>query len=316
MDLTTDARLLGPMNTTVFEDPRKGGLPAVIPAEDFGTRFSRKFMAKRTRHLSVLQGAVDLVDVTIAQAQVMAGVPMLDMAAKVIDERVVPAYARAQLQGDSREIDEMLEQGHRRPNPANGPRCSTGALAFDTLCLMQTNRWFRENVMRALVLRRLKARGVDGATWARTVRLPFSPALQSLLGEDVLLRDASSARSGAVYARWAVELPRVNLRADHSGSAPSPAEGPPFDCWESRPVAATGEKPYTERDTAFCALWPQVDDGTLDTLSFPFDMNTLVRERLALQRDLEVMCMDLPEYSELACGWARATVPTNLAARP
>lgn len=316
LDLAQDVRVLAPMNTSVIEDPERSGLTVVIPKQDFGTRFSHRFLANRTRHLTVLMGAIDLLDVTIAQAHVIAGTPMIDLAAQVIDERVLPAYARAQLQGNSQELDEMLQQGHRKPDRAAvGPRCATGALAYDTLCLMQTNRWFRDNVMRAVVLRRLHSRGESQANWLRTVRLPFSPAVQSLLGSDVILRDASSARDGAVYAQWAVELPRVNLRADVvTSDSPIDKTEPPYDCWESRPVDLLGEAPYAKRDTAYCALLPSSGQQPLDSLSYPFDMHALIRQRRALQSELESLCRAMPDYPTDQCGWARQATPDVVAA--
>jgi hypothetical protein len=293
------AKFLAPLNTSVWEDYGRGGQPRVISREELG-RFSRNFFAERTRHLELTLRSIAALDLLLAQANVIAGLPMVERASALVDEQIIPEYAKARLLGESSTLIAILTRGSMADDPTDGPRCATGEFAFDTLCLMQSNRWFRDNVLRLVLLRRLKARGKTWDDWVRAARLPFSPGVSTLIGADILLRDASLDTDGAVHPRWAIELPKVNQRSEDSARAPT-------NCWTPTGATVPRDGTHAWQDNAFCALLPSPADARPDAIASYFDIEVVVHERLSRQRQLENDCRAL-DYSDLVCGWARASV--------
>jgi hypothetical protein len=149
-------------------------------ARDVSSRTS----SRRTRHMRSLNAAIDSLDLNIAQAQVLAGLPAVPAAAEFIDTVIVPAYAKARLLGDPGDLNKLLAA--KPPNRSEpGPNCASDQMAknaadsraWNTLCAMEANPTFAKNVIRMFVARRLQARNVSFETWRSALRSPFSGAM-------------------------------------------------------------------------------------------------------------------------------------------
>lgn len=162
-------RAVAPWNGILIE--RTTGAAARVMSEDEVASVSRRSASRRTRHVLALANATDVLDLNIAQANLLAGVPVIDKASDILDKKIIPAYAQARLMKTPAAINQMLAAPP--PNRAlPGPNCVAGSEEWNTLCLMEASPTFAKNVVRALVLKRLKARGATINEWRQAIRSP------------------------------------------------------------------------------------------------------------------------------------------------
>jgi hypothetical protein len=243
-----------------------------------------------------MQNAADALDLSIGQAQLLAGVPVLANAVAVLERDVLKQYARARLLHDPTSFNELMEDNPAVNPAANGPNCSTGRAAYDTLCMMQTNSWFAANVMSALVLERVVKAGIPIDQWRAISRLPFSQEVSSVLGPDILLVDAAYGLEDRVFAAWTIELPRVNTRVL---DAPRNAA----TCWDNAPAPKIDKEStyYSGRDSSVCYVLPHFSTPDFAQFSFPYAYEALLGERRAIKGDLNDLCTALRQYPRELC---------------
>lgn len=311
LELARYSRVLGPWDMALTE--RIGAAAPSVMSETEAQKLSRSAQALRTRHLAAMRGAADALDLAVAQAQLLAGVPVLLRAVEILESEVLPSYALARLRGDMVRINELLAV----PMPdaaANGPNCATGKAAYDTLCLMQSNEWFASNVITTLLAKRLEQKRVSYEQWRRLARLS-SAEVEKVVGSDVLVRDASISLPGGKDAIWAIELPRVNVIAiEARKDAPT--------CWEAsggvKAESSTGGKYpvpqidkkseyYKKQESSVCHVLPQYAAADLGQLSFPYGYGALLAERAAVDEERTSICAAVPEYPRAYCESGKAT---------
>lgn len=210
----------------------------------------------------LLQRLETHVRAALAQEHMIAGTLVVDRAATVLDETLIPAYAAARYSGDYKQILAMISPAGS-PNPAQASTCGTGALPYDTLCLMQKNPQFAENVTRVLTWKRLTKNGGSVEALRRAMMAADGSRLRQLLGHDIQLSDSSEPAAFPEVAKaygqntpppaWALELPRIFFNAPLTSNPPElPAEFTgPRGCWADPPndldLASANNAPRAER---------------------------------------------------------------------
>ena len=301
MALARYAQTISVWETALVERPSRS-VPTVI-ADDELSRFSGDWMGGRTRHLKALRSSLDALDLVIAQSELVSGAPFINYAVDQLEKDVLPAYARLRFLGDEKPLRRLLEPGMAATFPSTLPKCSTGAPAFDTLCLMQTNRWFAENVVKGLVARRLAARGMDAVSWNSVARLPVSVEASQALGEDVVLVEASIPQFSSSFGLWAIQLPRVGIRPVQNANGQMQNIG---DCWTAGEVpdlasASEFKAFYAKRSNASCYMLPLVANGGIDRMRFPSNLSAVAIERMQIVEKLKELCKSLRTYPDHLC---------------
>jgi hypothetical protein len=220
-------RTVAPWNGILIE--RTTGATARTISEKEAHQLSRRAASRRTRHLLALRNAVDALDLNIAQAQVLAGTPIVSKAADLLDTRIIPAYAKARRLNQPADINKMLI-ANDPPAALPGPNCVSASVEWNTLCLMETNPTFARNVIRLFIAKRLHRKGASFEDWRKAVRSPFSGRMQELIGNDVMIADAvATLKDKSSLGIWAFELPRVY--SDPDIKRPAEDSGLAASCW-------------------------------------------------------------------------------------
>ena len=321
-------RVVSPWNGVIWERT-SAAAPRVISEEEIRD-LSRRSMSRRTRHLLSLNGAADTLDLNIAQAQIIAGLPAVPMAAQVVDEVIIPAYAKARLLQTPEELNKLMAA----PPPyrgRTGPNCSLPALmqngdarAWNTLCAMEANPTFARNVVRAVLARRLDKRNISIETWRRAIRSPFSGAMLDVLGHDVILADAAANLPNSTFGAWAIELPRVY---SDPLVAPPEAGAPVRDvsCWEPTSVTRLfndkGEIDlkadyYSKKESGRCVLLDPFNSESFTAMSFATRFHALLSERALVIGQLRELCSANTSYPEPYCSFNERLPPEQVANRP
>jgi hypothetical protein len=285
-------RVVAPWNGILL-DRTTGAAARVISEKEAGDLSSRT-ASRRTRHMRGLNAATDSLDLNIAQAQVLAGLPAVPFAAELLDTVIVPAYAKARLLGDQGDLNKLLAAAP--PNRSEpGPNCASDNMvknaadsrAWNTLCAMETNPTFAKNVIRMFVARRLHASNVSFETWRRAIRSPFSGPVLELIGHDVILKDATQKLPDSNFGVWAIEVPRVY--ADPLVEPPK-EEGANFStsCWEAGDVDRLYDGNlevdlkadyYAKSASSRCVLLDPFTADDFTTMSFATRFHALLGER-------------------------------------
>lgn len=296
-------RVIAPWNGVLVESD--GQATSRVISEKEARSLSRKSLSRRTRHLRSLAAAADALDLNIAQAQVMAGAPILHRVAEILDKKILPAYARSRILQDPTEIDKLLAApppNHNLP----GPICVTGNEAWDALCLMEANPTFAGNVIRALIARRLDRNGVTFEKWRSAIRSPFSTHALDMIGHDIILMDAAKGLDDRTFGVWAIELPRVYSDPFIQGS-----EGPSraTSCWSAAAVPTSYEenelvvadKFYTKPTSSRCVLLDTFVADNFTSLNFATNFHALLTERSLVVGLLNEMCGANSNYPSIYC---------------
>ncbi len=281
LELARFARILAPWNTALTETSN-GIYPRVI-TRDEAFQLTIQKGSQRTRHLYMLRNAINALDLSIAQAQLLAGIPVIINAVKILEDQILPSYARARLLNDSVEINKILAV--KLPNGKTRVDCSTGNAPYDTLCLMQTNRWFASNVIATLLMRRIERSGLSYDDWRRTASLPFSPDVSKIMGPDILLINAAPSSKEMEFNTWAIELPRVNTTLYETKESAS-------DCWTlgKVPNIDNNSNFYRNQNSSMCYILPHYTTIDFNLLTFPYGYEAMLGERYSLIEELAELC--------------------------
>jgi hypothetical protein len=263
---------------------------------------------------------VDALDLNIAQAQVLAGVPTISKAADLLDTKIVPAYAKARRLNQYAEINKMLASGD--PNAAlPGPNCVAGTLEWNTLCLMETNPTFAKNVIRMFIGKRLHRKGASFEDWRRAIRSPFSDRMQELIGNDVIIADAvAKPFPASTLGMWAFELPRVYFDPDVKRPADDSAPG--SSCWapgvvpplfnDQRQVDETKDY-YGKQEGSRCHLIDPFSSSEFELIAYATSaFQALLTERTLNAGLLRELCNSNPYYPERYCAFREMPAEADL----
>ncbi|MCF1465202.1 hypothetical protein FS827_28750 [Agrobacterium vitis] len=301
-------RAVAPWNGILIE--RTTGAAARVMSEDEVASVSRRSASRRTRHVLALANATDVLDLNIAQANLLAGVPVIHKASDILDKKIIPAYAQARLMKTPAAINQMLAAPP--PNRAlPGPNCVAGSEEWNTLCLMEASPTFAKNVVRALVLKRLKARGATINEWRQAIRSPFSDRMREIIGHDVLFEDAAAGLPTSTLGMWAIELPRVYSDPDLEPSAIASAKL----CWNPtavEPLTDDQGKPskdnpyYTTPASSRCNMIdPFTSSDMLSVAHYTQGYAALLTERELSVGLLRGLCDANPFYPTRYCAFGK-----------
>ena len=289
--LARDTQIIAPWMTVMS----KGGTePLRVMTADEVNNISKDETQFWTRHLRALQRSVDALDINIAQAQVLSGVPSLVKAAEVLSNQIIPAYAQARLRGSVDRLNELLP--FREASEGKPPNCTTKKEAWDTICLMQTNPLFAANVIKMVVTERLAKKNVTWSEWRRALRSPLSQPIQELIGSDVILSDAARDVPSRLFGAWSIELPRVNSRPL--------AQAENSNCWTAAvPVPDRQKQPgfYATNASGRCYMLDGFREEQFINLAQVPLFGSLVQERAFAASLISKYCAAL-EYQEGYCG--------------
>jgi hypothetical protein len=305
------SRIVAPWNGVLIE--RTTGTVARVLSEAEARGFPREGAARRTRHLLVLSNSIDTLDLVVGQANILSGVPTIPEAVRVLDEIVVPAYAKARRLGEPEEINRLLAA--RFPDRTMpGPNCTRGSLSWNTLCMMETNPYFARNVVRGLIAKRLARNGVTFDQWRSAVRSPFSVTMQKMIGSDVIFLDAAEGLPESDFGVWAIELPKVffdpDLVVPEDFKAEKRDQAEKRDCWSTGVLPPlTNENNefdvraplYSENSSGRCHLIDSFATDDFLALEAPQGYSSAVAERQLVAGLLEVICRSNMYYPDSYC---------------
>ena len=274
--------------------------------------------ANKTRHLRLLNSALDALDLVIAQEQLRAGIPNLARTAQVLDEQIIPAYARARILSETEQLEQLLGRSNGNNFSAIIPvagvdvDCASGVEAYDVLCLMEANPVFGRNAIRAFVFRRLTAfRGQAERDWRNALSGQFERTVTSRMGNDVLLRrvrsDDASSDQAKKTTQWVIELPRVHWDGRQSVQEAR-------TCWEESSIPTVTENNsqkiasgfYAGEKSARCYLIDPANSADFVSLEFDSNYGALLAERLLVANMLANLCLNNRQYPARFCGKFRS----------
>jgi hypothetical protein len=206
--------------------------------------------------LKILQNDERVLHWLVEQEQLIAGLPAVVFAAGVLESQIIGKYddARAGLT-DGKDLQRLLTRSctgtetacSAIPTGYSAARaaCSSNEKnteARDTLCLMEANPIFADNVIGYLAWHRVKGRGT---TWQYIVGTGWDTPdiLQAAVGAGIRLFDASTAAVPTGPAppderEWSIELPRVFTEVvdPQTGKVVTRAQDTtqPRSCWDDR----------------------------------------------------------------------------------
>jgi hypothetical protein len=295
IDVSTRARHIAPIDLVSHRDATQVSVLTASQLADM----NEDWFKDQVRGRQLLLGADAVLSITIAQEQLIAGVDAVVFAAKVIKDKVLPSYAIERQGGSEKPLTALLtnvDQGRLT-------QCDSGNEVADTLCLMQLNPWFADNVMQVLATQAADERGFDQRWYEVARQGPDERILQMWLGSDARLSDgrsriaAGTPTEGAVL--WGLELPQIDVRSE-SGQDNGSVPAAPGSCWGE---PSSGKWPELSRYLADprwarCYALPARIDGT-GPLRARDGFERLVSERDALEDALWAMSMPSSESDRL-----------------
>lgn len=304
--LSNFTRTIAPWNGILIERTT-GGTSRVMTEQEART-YPRQGASRRTRHLLTINNAVDTLDLNVGQANIVAGVPALFNAAKVLDEMIVPAYAEARRLDRPQYLNKLLAVGFpSRQLP--GPDCTRGSKAWNTLCLMETNPVFAKNVVRMFIALRLHRKGVSFDQWRSAIRSPFSMTMQDLIGADVFILDAAEGVPENNLGLWAFEFPKVffdpDIELKSDGNIPAET-----GCWTPGALPALANERgefdenaivYTKRTSSRCHMIDQYNIPDFEKLELATGYSALVNERILMDGLRDRLCVSNQYYPNRYC---------------
>lgn len=304
------ARQLAPWNGVLTEGTSRP-VSRVI-SEQEAREQSKRTLSRRTRHLRALNASVRALELAIGQAEVMAATPGLSVAADVLDQEIIPAFAQARLNKNLAPINQLL--AHDPPvATSNNIRCGSENLAWATLCLMEANPVAARNIIRMLIARRLARADVSWDEWRRALRSPQSEHLSRLLGEDMVLFDASAGLSTRTFGAWGIELPRVHW--DGQARSWEAETSQTHACWQatSTPRFLTTDNNVNEQQSFYetpkgarCYAFDSYQSERFDLIEHGSSVRALTTERMLVVGLLNQICEGNEYYPADYCSqWRR-----------
>lgn len=309
------------------------GGPRPITPEDLGKGSIRVPVEAMSK---LIDRAEEHVRAGIAQEHLLAGTLMVNQAANALSEDILPTYAHARRTGDWESFDQMMEPAGTTLGDMEN--CATGELPYDTLCLMQRNLLFAENVLRVLVALRLENNHSNLRMYELAQLAADGGPLRVVLGKDLRFSDAldpavfpgvfeaamgqESADGKAPSPVWAIELPRVIsgdeiVRSDREErNAFSVSLIGADRCWGDRARAGTAKQSRRDitREWPRCYVLPRAHELIASELRMrpQFDGLTNALRRLYVARAYQVDPRSLPEGMKemiAIANWSRSDNP-------
>lgn len=312
---------VAPWNTVLI-DRSTAPLPRVRTDQEIAA-LGVTTASRRTRHMLALNNSADALDLVLAQIHLMSGVPVIAKAAQVVDETIIPAYAVARLRGNPEKLNALLSSAPQ-DRGQGGPDCATtwnekgekrsleDRAAWNTLCMMQANPTFANNVVRAVIARRLGRSGATWEDWRRAVRAPYSQHLNQLVGQDVLFLDAALTEDGKgaidrSFGTWAIQLPRVEAvpianREKLLDEAEKDSSKRP-SCWQKAPVPSLDQRSdyYRLRSSADCYLLDGAMTDNFAMLDLSPAHSALVSRRMVVRDMIVRFCAAVGRFPTAYC---------------
>lgn len=182
-----------------------------------------------------------LLRVLLLQENLIAGLPAVKNVADVLDSKVTAALTAittdetGAASGQELFTYSSIDIAHVTDGDLEKPRCSTGSMTLDAICVLQANPFLAANAITQFVSGRLGSSPARLRAYAAALEWEDPVPLQALLGSGVVVWNAAldlpKTAEGAALARrprWAMLLPRLFADVDESGST-DPA---PQSCWD------------------------------------------------------------------------------------
>ncbi|MCS4243141.1 hypothetical protein M2418_002672 [Rhizobium sp. BIGb0125] len=301
--LSKFTRTVAPWNGVLIE--RTTGAASRTISEAEALKITKLSASRRTRHVRALSDSVDAIDLTLGQAQIIAGLPAVPKAVSILKTKVIPAFHKARRLNEPDELNKLLAA----PDPSAslpGPVCATGNDVWDTLCMMQTNPTFATNVIRALVAEQVSASNISFDLWRSAIRSPFSNRIQEVLGSNVVLFDAVPEKPQTTLGLWAIELPRVHSDPNYpkapSGSVSCWTNVAPPSLYKTGGTEVDTSVPYyTTQSSGRCYLLDPHTSENFEVAAFATDYHSLLTERLLAAGVLKSLCDSNTLYPQMYC---------------